>query len=154
MIYYDRIDISKGIDLAKSNSCKECMICHYWFFNHGFKLQDSVCNGCNDLIILSVNISNIAIITVKNVDCRCTIHNISKSEAINLFKKSVLFRLFKAISSLLFLFSIYKMTDNISIYKSLNINIGTIMKNSEMLKSVPDHLKAKKMYKHTVKKIV
>ena len=30
------------------------------------------------------------------------------------------------------------------IYKSLNISIGTIMKNPEMLKFVPDHLKTKK----------
>ena len=66
------------------------MICHYWFFNHGFKFQDSVCNGCLDLTILSVNISDIAIITVKDVDCCCIIHNISKSEAINLLKNSVL----------------------------------------------------------------
>ena len=86
MLYYDRIDISKGIDLTKSNNSKECMICHYWFFNHGVKFQDSVCDGCHDLIILSVNISNIAIITVKNIDYRCIIHNISKSEAINLLK--------------------------------------------------------------------
>ena len=40
--------------------------------------------------MLSVNISNIAIITVKNTNYHCTIHNISKSEAINLLKKSVL----------------------------------------------------------------
>ena len=63
------------------------MICHCWFFNHGFKFQDSVCNGCHDLITLSVNVSDIAIITVDNVDCRCIIHNISKYEAINLIKK-------------------------------------------------------------------
>ena len=31
------------------------------------------------------------------------------------------------------------------IYKSLNINIGTVMKNPEMLISVLDHLKTKKM---------
>ena len=37
-------------------------------------------------------------------------------------------------------------------YKSLNINIGTVMKNPEMLKFVPDHLKTKKMCKHAVKK--
>ena len=30
------------------------------------------------------------------------------------------------------------------IYKSLNTNIGTEMKNPEMLKFVPDHLKTKK----------
>ena len=38
-------------DLTKSNKSKECMIYRYWFFNHGFKLQDSVCNGCHDLTI-------------------------------------------------------------------------------------------------------
>ena len=66
------------------------MIRQYWFFNHGFIFQDSVCNGCHDLTMLSVNISNITIITIKNVDYCCIIHNISKSEAINLLKNSVL----------------------------------------------------------------
>ena len=77
MLYYDRIIISEGSDLAKSNSSKEFMICHYWFFNHGFKFQDSICNGCHDLTMLSVNIRDLAIITIKNVDYRCIIHNIS-----------------------------------------------------------------------------
>ena len=90
MLYYDRIDISEGIDLVKSGNSKECIVCHYWFFNRGFKFQDSVCNGCHDLTMLSVNISDIAIITVKNVDYRCIIHNIHKSEAINLLINSVL----------------------------------------------------------------
>ena len=65
MLYYDRINISEGIDLAKSNNSKEWTLCHYWFFNHGFEFQDSVCNGCHDLAMLKVNISDIAIITVK-----------------------------------------------------------------------------------------
>ena len=39
MMYYDRIDISGGIDLAKSNNSKEYMICHYWFFNQGFNFK-------------------------------------------------------------------------------------------------------------------
>ena len=77
MLYYDRIDISEGIDLAKSNNSKECMICHYWFFNHVFNFQDCY--------VLSVNISDIAIITIKNVDYCCIIQNICKCEAINLF---------------------------------------------------------------------
>ena len=37
-----------------------------------------------------VNMSDIAIVTIKNVDYRCIIHNISKSEAINLLENSVL----------------------------------------------------------------
>ena len=32
MLYYDRNDLSKGIDVAKSNNSKEWIICHYWFF--------------------------------------------------------------------------------------------------------------------------
>ena len=87
MLYYDRIDISEGIDLTKSNRSKECMIFLYWFFNHGFKFQDYVNNGCHALTMLSVNISDIAIMTVKNVDYRCIVHNIRKSEATNLLKK-------------------------------------------------------------------
>ena len=69
MLYYD------GIDPAKNDNSKECMICHYFSFNHGFNFQDHVCNGCHDLTILTVNISNIAIITVKNVDYCSIIHN-------------------------------------------------------------------------------
>ena len=64
MLYYDRIDISEGIDLTKSNESKERMIFHYWCFDHGFKFQDHVCNDCRDLM-LCLNISDIAIITVK-----------------------------------------------------------------------------------------
>ena len=40
-----------------------------------------------------------------------------------------------------------------SIYKSLKISIGAIMKNPEMLKFVSDHLKIKKMCKHEVTKL-
>ena len=40
--------------------------------------------------MLSVDISDIAIITVQNVDYCCIIHNIGKYEAINLLKNSVL----------------------------------------------------------------
>ena len=36
-------------------------------------------------------------------------------------------------------------------FKSLKISIGTVMKNPEMLKFVPDHLKSKTMCKHAVK---
>ena len=65
------------------------MICHYYFFNQGFEFQDYVINGWHDLKILCLNISDITIITVKNVDYRCIIHNISKPEAINLLKNSL-----------------------------------------------------------------
>ena len=46
MVYYDRIELREGINPTKSNRSKECMICYYWFFNHGFKFQNSIRNGC------------------------------------------------------------------------------------------------------------
>ena len=41
-------------------------------------------------------------------------------------------------------FSIYKMVGIMDIYKYLNTSIGTVMKNLEVLKLVPDQLKTKK----------
>ena len=90
MLYYEGMVLSEGIDPTKSTRSKYCMICHYLFFKHDSKFQNSVCNGCHDLAMLSVNIRDIAIITVKDVDYRCIIQDISKSEAINLLKDSVL----------------------------------------------------------------
>ena len=52
--------------------------------------KDSVCNGCHDFTMLSLIIRDIVIIPVKNVNYRCIIQNISKSEAINLLESSVL----------------------------------------------------------------
>ena len=40
---------------------------------------------------------------------------------------------------------------NTDIYISVKIIIGTLTKNSEMLKFVPDHLKNKKKFKNVVK---
>ena len=42
---------------------------------------------------------------------------------------------------------------SIGTYKTVKINIGTVMRNPKMLKLVPDHPKTKKLYKHTVKKL-
>lgn len=57
----DIINISKGIDLGQSSNSK-CMACRYWYSDNGFKFQDFVCNGCHDLLMQCINISDIAII--------------------------------------------------------------------------------------------
>ena len=31
MLEYDRIDILEGTDANKTNTSKECGICHYWY---------------------------------------------------------------------------------------------------------------------------
>ena len=38
MIYYDRIGGSKGIDVNKASTSKECIVYHFWYFlDKGFK---------------------------------------------------------------------------------------------------------------------
>ena len=32
MLKYDKIDITKGIDVDKTNKSRECMFCHYWYY--------------------------------------------------------------------------------------------------------------------------
>ena len=51
MVEYDRIDISEGIHVNKTNLSGECDLCHYWYFKDiGFKYEKYLCNGCHDLM--------------------------------------------------------------------------------------------------------
>ena len=50
MIEYERIDISEGIDINKTNKSKECMLCHYWYFLHkNFSYGPYLCDGCYNM---------------------------------------------------------------------------------------------------------
>ena len=41
MLWYQKIDVSEGIDMNKTSASKECKLCHYWFFkNFGFNLKN------------------------------------------------------------------------------------------------------------------
>ena len=86
MLYFDRIDVSEKTDVNKTSKLKQCDICHYWYFlNYSFKFQRKVCNRCHDLLMMSMNLSNIVILNIKGFDYHCIISLISKNEAINLF---------------------------------------------------------------------
>ena len=89
MLYFDRIEVSEGIDFNKTNASKECDICHYWYFlNFSFKFQPNVCKRCQDFIMMSMNLSDIAILNIKGSDYRCIISLIRKTEAINLIQNA------------------------------------------------------------------
>ena len=88
MLYYDRIEIFEGIYFNKTSESKECNTCHYWYFlDKGFTFKQNVCNGCHNLLVMSMkNLSDIAILNIKGTDYHCISSGISKSEAINLIK--------------------------------------------------------------------
>ena len=87
MLYYDRINFSEGIGVNKTSRSKECVFCHYWsFLEKGLKFQSYMCSWCHDLSIMSLNLSDIAILNIKGVDYWCIISKISKNEVINLIQ--------------------------------------------------------------------
>ena len=62
MLYFNRIDVSEEINVDKTSASKECDISHYWYFlNYSFKFQPNVCTRCHDLLMISMNLSDIAI---------------------------------------------------------------------------------------------
>ena len=58
------------------------------FLNMGFKFQSSVCNRCHDLVMMPMNLSDIAILNIKDPDCRCIFNRICKNEIINLMRNA------------------------------------------------------------------
>ena len=51
MLKYDKIDITEGIDLNKTNKSKECMFCHYWYFlNKNFSYGPYTCDVCYGIV--------------------------------------------------------------------------------------------------------
>ena len=67
LLEYDRIDISKEIDVIFV-SWKECDICHYWYFlSKGFKYEPYLCNCCYDLIQKAMNLNGATLFVSKVV---------------------------------------------------------------------------------------
>ena len=89
ILCYNGIDLSEGIDINKA-------ICHYWYFlNKEFNFQPYVCNRCHDLLLISINLSDIAVLNIKSSDSDCKwldwknwniIYTNSNFEAINVLE--------------------------------------------------------------------
>ena len=71
MLYYDRIDISVSIDFNKASMSKNCIFCRYWYFSDkGFTFQSHICNGCHNILIMFMKLSNFPILNIHGVDYR------------------------------------------------------------------------------------
>ena len=68
MLAYERIDISDGIDVNKSDKSKDCTLCHYWYFlDKGFSYGPYLCDGCYNMTQKCNKLKNIAIIRIKKL---------------------------------------------------------------------------------------
>ena len=89
MLGYDRIDISKEIDINKTNASKECDICHCsYFLGKGLKYEPYLCNGCHYLMQKATNFNDAAIVSIKGNDYRIHFWYVGKDDAINIMKNS------------------------------------------------------------------
>ena len=89
MLEYERIDISQGNDVNKTNAKKECDICHYGYFKDiGFKYELYLCNGCHGLMQKAIHFNDVAIAYVKGNAYRIHFKYMSKDDAINIMNNS------------------------------------------------------------------
>ena len=89
VLYFNRIDVSEGINVNVTSASKEYIICQNWYFlDKEFKFRSGVCNGCRDIIMMSMNLSDIGILRIEGVDYCCIINGISQSEAIALLNNT------------------------------------------------------------------
>ena len=89
MLEYDRIDISEGININKTNAPKECKICHYWFFKDiGFKYEPYLWTVCHGLMQKAIGFNDVALVYVKGSAYRIYFWYMSKYDAISIMNNS------------------------------------------------------------------
>ena len=78
MLKYNKIDITEGIDVDKSNKSRECK---------NFSYGPFTCDGWYNIVQKSIDFKNIAIVRVKNNAYRIYFKDISKHKAKKLMNK-------------------------------------------------------------------
>ena len=90
MLEYNRIDISKGIDVKECHeTSRQCSLRKFnYFLNENFKYQTYLCDGCHDISTKATSMQNLAIIYHEGNAYRVNFVFMSKNDAFNLIKKN------------------------------------------------------------------
>ena len=66
---------------------KKCVTYNYlYLFDKVFMFHGDVCNGCLDLLLMSINLNGIAIFNIWSVNYCCIIKIVSNTKAVNLLQ--------------------------------------------------------------------
>ena len=88
MLECEKIDISDGINVNKSDKSKECMLCHYWYFlDKSVSYGPYLCDGCYNMMQKCNKLKNIASHIKESVYRICFLF-MSKREAKKLMTNS------------------------------------------------------------------
>ena len=71
----------KELMLIKQVHQKNVMFFCYWYFlSYSFKFYPNVCNRCYDLLMMSINLSDVVILTIHGSEYCCIISLINKNQ--------------------------------------------------------------------------
>ena len=92
MLEYNRIDISEGIDIEKcKETSKECSLRKfYYFLDKNFSYGPCLCDGCYDMSMKAASMQNLAIINHNRNHYRVNFAFMSKKDAFNVIKNTVI----------------------------------------------------------------
>ena len=92
MLEYSRIDLSEGIDINKCKYIsKKCSLCKfYYFLDENFNYGPYLCNGCYNMSLKAINMKNLAIVYLGEQAYPINFASMSKIDALNLIKNSVI----------------------------------------------------------------
>ena len=92
MLEYDRIDISEDIDVNKCKYIsKKCdLYKFYYFIDKNFNYGPYLCDGSYDMSLKAINMKNLAIVCHGEQAYRINFTHMSKNDAFNLIKNSII----------------------------------------------------------------
>ena len=77
--FLNKIKVSEATDVNKKSASKKNDIFHYWYFlNKGLKFRPKVCKRCRDLLMMSMNLSGIAILVKKRLIIAVLLEKLAK----------------------------------------------------------------------------
>ena len=84
MLWCDRILETEGIEIKKNKTLnsRQCLICIFYFFpKENFRFRYYLCDGCQDLTMLSYSQKNIAVLKIGNYHYRCYFEHMTKDDS-------------------------------------------------------------------------
>ena len=92
MLEYNRIDLSEGIDVNKcEDASRKYNLCQYYYFVFkNFNYQRYLCDGCHDMSVKALSMQHLTIIYHNGHAYRVNFMFMSKNDAFNLIKNSII----------------------------------------------------------------
>ena len=92
MLESDRIYLSEGINVNKcEDTSRKCNLCQYYYFVFkNFNYQRYLCDGCHDMFVKALSMQHLTFIYHNGHAYRVNFMFMSKNDAFNLIKKSII----------------------------------------------------------------